>query len=79
MFNGEDVSAIAQVITKFKEDIKPKEVAQPEPTKPNINKKLERAVLPTGRRTGSHELLTEDEIIQQAMREELKRTMNGYS
>ena len=78
VFNGEDVSAIAQVITKFKEDIKPKEVTQQEPTKPNINKKLERAVLPTGRRTGSHELLTEDEIIQQAMREELKRTMNGY-
>lgn len=78
VFNGEDVSAIAQVITKFKEDIKPKEVTQQEPTKPNINKKLERAVLPTGRRTGSHELLTEDEIIQKAMREELKRTMNGY-
>ena len=78
VFNGEDVSAIAQVITKFKEDIKPKEVTQQEPTKPNINKKLERAVLPTGRRTGSHELLTEDEIIQQAMREEMKRTMNGY-
>lgn len=78
VFNGEDVSAIAQVITKFKEDIKPKEVTQPEPTKSSINKKLERAVLPTGRRTGSHELLTEDEIIQQAMREELKRTMNGY-
>ena len=78
VFNGEDVSTIAQVITKFKEDIKPKEVTQPEPTKSSINKKLERAVLPTGRRTGSHELLTEDEIIQQAMREELKRTMNGY-
>lgn len=78
VFNGEDVSAIAQVITRFKEDIKPKEVTQPEPTKQSINKKLERAVLPTGRRTGSHELLTEDEIIQQAMREELKRTMNGY-
>jgi len=78
VFNGEDVSAIAQVITKFKEDIKPKEVTQQEPTKPNINKKLERAVLPTGRRTGSHELLTDDEVIQQAMREEMKRTMNGY-
>lgn len=84
VFNGEDVSAIAQVITKFKEDIKPKkeldnpEIAEIVSKGKEINKKLERAVLPTGRRTGSHELLTEDEIIQQAMREELKRTMNGY-
>lgn len=85
VFNGEDVSAIAQVITKFKEDIKPKkepdnpEIAEIVRKGKEINKKLERAVLPTGRRTGSHELLSDDEIIQQAMREELKRTMNGYS
>ena len=46
--------------------------------KSNVNRKLEKAVLPTGRRTGSHELLSDDEIIQQAQREEQKRIMNGY-
>ena len=79
VFNGEDVSAIAQVITKFKNETKPAQ--QQETTtqnKSNVNRKLEKAVLPTGRRTGSHELLSDDEIIQQAQREEQKRIMNGY-
>ena len=79
VFNGEDVSAIAQVITKFKNETKPAQ--QQETTtqnKSNVNRKLEKAVLPTGRRTGSHELLSDEEIIQQAMREEQKRIMNGY-
>ena len=79
VFNGEDVSAIAQVITKFKNETKPAQ--QQETTTQNksgVNKKLEKAVLPTGRRTGSHELLSDEEIIQQAMREEQKRIMNGY-
>ena len=79
VFNGEDVSAIAQVITKFKNETKPAQ--QQETTtqnKSNVNRKLEKAVLPTGRRTGSHELLSDDEIIQRAMREEQKRIMNGH-
>ena len=79
VFNGEDVSSIAQVITKFKNETKPAQ--QQETTTQNksgVNKKLEKAVLPTGRRTGSHELLSDEEIIQQAMREEQKRIMNGY-
>ena len=79
VFNGEDVSAIAQVITKFKNETKPAQ--QQETTTQNksgVNKKLEKAVLPTGRRTGSHELLSDEEIIQQAMREEQKRIMNGH-
>lgn len=82
VFGSDDISAIAGVITKFKEANKPKESTQEttetQQIKPSINKKLEKAVLPTGRRTGSHELLTEDEVIQQAMREEQKRIMNGY-
>ena len=79
VFNGEDVSAIAQVITKFKNETKPAQ--QQETTtqnKSNVNRKLEKAVLPTGRRTGSHELLSDEEIIQRAMREEQKRIMNGH-
>lgn len=78
VFNGEDVSAIAQVITKFKEDTKPQETKETQPSKQSINKKLEKAVLPTGKRTGAHELLSDDEVIAQAMREEQKRIMNGY-
>ena len=78
VFNGEDVSAIAQVITKFKEDTKPQETKETQPSKQSINKRLEKAVLPTGKRTGAHELLSDDEVIAQAMREEQKRIMNGY-
>ena len=82
VFNSDDISAISQVITKFKESIKPKEDAQEtketQQAKPSINKKLEKAVLPTGKRTGAHELLSDDEVIAQAMREEQKRIMNGY-
>lgn len=82
VYRSDDISAIAGVITKFKEDNKPKEstqeITETQTVKPIINKKLEKAVLPTGRRTGSHELLTDDEVIAQAMREEQKRIMNGY-
>lgn len=82
VYQSDDISAIASVITKFKEANKPKESTQEttetQTVKPSINKKLEKAVLPTGRRTGSHELLTDDEVIAQAMREEQKRIMNGY-
>jgi len=82
VYQSDDISAISKVITKFKEANKPKESTQEttetQQIKPSINKKLEKAVLPTGRRTGSHELLTDDEVIAQAMREEQKRIMNGY-
>lgn len=84
VYKSDDISAIANVITKFKESIAPKkepenpEIAEIVSKGKEINKKLEKAVLPTGRRTGSHELLTDDEVIQQAMREEQKRIMNGY-
>lgn len=79
VFNSDDVSAIAGVITKFKDSTKPNnQQEQTIQTKPSINKKLEKAVLPTGRRTGAHELMTDDDIIQQAMRDEQKRIMNGY-
>lgn len=82
VYQSDDISAISNVITKFKEANKPKESTQEttetQQIKPSINKKLEKAVLPTGRRTGSHELLTDDEVIAQAMREEQKRIMNGY-
>ena len=76
VFASEDIAAISQVITKFKSESS-KEPDAPK-SKPTINKKLEKALLPTGRRTGSHELLTEDEIILQAQLEEQKRIMNGY-
>lgn len=76
VFNGEDINAIADVISKFKQTIKTTE--DQSEIKQTINKKLEKAVLPTGRRTGAHELLTEDEVIMNAMREEQKRIMNGY-
>ena len=76
VFASEDIAAISQVITKFKSESS-KEPYAPKP-KPTINKKLEKALLPTGRRTGSHELLSEDEIILQAQLEEQKRIMNGY-
>lgn len=84
VYKSDDISAIAKVITKFKESIAPKkepenpEIAEIVSKGKEINKKLEKAVLPTGRRTGSHELLSDEEIIQQAMREEQKRIMNGY-
>jgi hypothetical protein len=82
VFGSDDISAISQVITKFKESIKHKEDTQEtketQQAKPSINKKLEKAVLPTGKRTGAHELLSDDEVIAQAMREEQKRIMNGY-
>lgn len=79
VYKSDDIAAIANVITKFKNESKPAQ--QQETTtqnKSSVNKKLEKAVLPTGRRTGSHELLSDEEIIQQAMREEQKRIMNGY-
>jgi len=76
VFNGEDINAIANVITKFKQSIKSPEI--PSDTKLATNKKLEKAVLPTGRRTGAHEILTEDEEIAKAAQEERKRIMNGY-
>ena len=79
VYKSDDISAIANVITKYKNETKPAQ--QQETTtqnKSNVNRKLEKAVLPTGRRTGSHELLSDDEIIQQAQREEQKRIMNGY-
>ncbi len=79
VYKSDDIAAIANVITKFKNEAKPAQ--QQETTtqnKSSVNKKLEKAVLPTGRRTGSHELLSDEEIIQQAMREEQKRIMNGY-
>lgn len=84
VYKSDDIKAIANVITKFKESIAPKkepdnpEIAEIVSKGKEINKKLEKAVLPTGRRTGSHELLSDEEIIQQAMREEQKRIMNGY-
>lgn len=79
VFNSDDVSAIAGVITKFKDSTKSNnQQEQTIQTKPSVNKKLEKAVLPTGRRTGAHELMTDDDIIQQAMRDEQKRIMNGY-
>lgn len=74
VFASEDIAAISQVLTKFKSESN-KETTKP---KPAINKKLERAVLPTGRRTGSHELLSEDEIIAQAQLETQKQIMLGY-
>lgn len=74
VFASEDIAAISQVLTKFKSESGKKTLDQ----KPTINKKLERAVLPTGRRTGSHELLTEDEIIAQAQQETQKQIMQGY-
>jgi len=76
VFNGEDINAIADVISKFKQSIKAPET--PTENKTVTNKKLEKAVLPTGRRTGAHELLTEDEEIANAAQEERKRIMNGY-
>lgn len=78
VYKSDDIAAIAEVITKFKDATKTKETTETQQTKSSINKKLEKAVLPTGRRTGSHELLSDEEIIQQAMREEQKRIMNGY-
>ena len=79
VYKSDDIAAIANVITKFKSETKPAQQQDASAqNKSSVNKKLEKAVLPTGRRTGSHELLSDEEIIQQAMREEQKRIMNGY-
>lgn len=81
VFNSEDPDMLSEIITEFKKTIKPADDAsnkQPEPPKPNAQDRLKKAVLPTGRRTGSHEILTEDEEIAKAAQEERKRIMNGY-
>ena len=81
VFNSEDPDMISEIITEFKKTIKPSEDTsnkQPEPQKPNVQDRLKKAVLPTGRRTGSHEILTVDEEIAKAAQEERKRIMNGY-
>ena len=79
VFNSEDPAVLSAIITEFKKTIKPNEDATQEATstKSNAQDRLKKAVLPTGRRTGAHEILTEDEEIDKAAREEQKRIM-GY-
>ncbi len=78
VFASDDINAVAEVLTKYKSENKPADQTKPQTsTKEVIQKKLEKAVLPTGRRTGSHELLTEEEIIEKARQEEQKRIMTG--
>lgn len=78
VFNSEDPDTLSEIITEFKKTIKPAEDASSKETTPqktNAQDRLKKAVLPTGRRTGSHEILTEEEEIEQAAREEQKRIM----
>jgi len=75
VFASDDINAVAEVLTRYKSESKPAETTN---QKDAIKKKLERAVLPTGRRTGSHELLTDEEIIEQARRETQKELLTGY-
>lgn len=83
VFASDDANAISQVLTKYKTEKNlqpqnPESNNQSPPDKTAIQKKLEKTVLPTGRRTGAHELLTDDEVIMKAAQEEQRRIMNGY-
>jgi len=78
VFNSEDPDTLSEIITEFKNTIKPADDSSNQeqtPQKSNAQDRLKKAVLPTGRRTGAHEILTEDEEIEQAAREEQKRIM----
>ena len=73
VYNSTDIGQIAKILTAYKESGK---VAEPT-KKVDPQEKLKKALLPTGKKVGTHEALTDEEIVEQAMRAERKRIMTG--
>lgn len=73
VYNSTDIVQIAKILTAYKESGKVAEPAK----KVDPQEKLKKALLPTGKKVGTHEALTDEEIVEQAMRAERKRIMTG--